>query len=198
VAVVTSGCGAGNGDCTVLLANLLYTHPFDFHVISDKMVDGLDPKIQWHIGLSYNELPKFKDESIDLCIIDTDHNFWTTKKELEALTPKISIGGVVIFHDVDKFYHDTGMAMSYWNNEPYPEKEMLRMSPYGGVGLCLIRFLADNGDKFKLISWTDKSMGAAMIERKTTELVNIITPASNPPFAKPYGKKPQIGDIIEL
>jgi hypothetical protein len=119
-------------------------------------------------------------------------------KELEAVSPKISEGGVIVFHDVDMFYHDTGMAMSYWNDEPYPEKEILRMSHYGGVGLALLKFLANNGDKYKLAGWTNENMGAAVIQKKTIATVRIVTPASNPPFAKPYGGKVEVGDTVEI
>ena len=189
-------CGAGNGECTILIASLLDEVPFEFHVISDRMVYGLDERIKWHVGLSYNELPKFENGSIDICIIDTDHNSWTLKKEIEALDTKMSEGGLVVFHDVESFYHDTGLAMSYWNEEPYPEQEILRMAPYGGVGLGLLKFLADNGHKFKLLLWTYENMGAAVIERKTIETIRLIAPASNPPFAKPNSRRPQVGDTI--
>lgn len=181
-------CGAGNGDCTRLLAHLLQAYPFELHVISDKIVDGLDPRIQWHIGLSYIEIPKFKDESIGLCIIDTDHNYWTLWKELVCVDSKIEEDGLIAFHDVEEFYHNTGMAMSYWNDEPYPKDEIMKMAEHGGVGDALIDFLSKFRDRFKLLSWTKESYGAALIQKKIIKQIAIVTPASNPTFAKPVIK----------
>lgn len=178
-------CGAGNGDCTRLLAHMFSSHPFDLHVISDKMVEGLDPKIKWHVGISYKELEKFDDESIDFCIIDTDHNYWTLQRELVAVAPKIKEGGLIAFHDVDEFYHNTGMAMSYWNDEPYPKDEIMACMKYGSVGDALLDFLVKRNNQWKLIHWTKENYGAALIEKKTVKDTQLIMPAGSPAFARP-------------
>lgn len=100
-------CGAGNGDTTRLLAHMLDNYPFELHVISDKVVPDMDERIEWTIGLSYKVLKDFDDQSIGMCLIDTDHNFWTLNEELEAVRPKMKEGGLILMHDVWEFYHDT-------------------------------------------------------------------------------------------
>lgn len=178
-------CGAGNGDCTRLLAHLFQAYPFDLHVISDKVVPGLDPKIKWTTGISYKVLPTFPDNSIDLCIIDTDHNFWTLVKELEAVAPKIREGGLIVMHDVETFYHDTGMGMSYWNDEPYPEKQIRDCAQFGGLGDALMEFLVLRKTEFKLFHYTRESHGAAVVEKRSQKISNLITPGPGSVFAKP-------------
>lgn len=177
--------GAGNGENTRLLAHLMQAYPFELIVISDKKIEGLDPRIHWKVGLSYNKFLELKDDSVDLCIIDTDHNYWTLAKELEAITPKITQGGMIAFHDVDEFYHNTGLAMSYWNDEPYPKDEILECTKFGGVGDALLNFLVKNNIDWKLLYWTKESYGAALIEKKTVKEAMVVMPGKNPIFAKP-------------
>lgn len=176
--------GAGDGDNTRLLSHLQQFYPFDLHVISDKVIDGLDPKIKWTTGISYKELPKFPDASIGLCIIDTDHNYWTLRQELVAVAPKMEEGGLIVMHDVDEFYYNTGMGMSYWNDEPYPEKEIVDMAKLGSVGLCLIDFLSARRGSFKLIRWIPEHFGCAVIEKRETLGTNILRPGPASKFAR--------------
>lgn len=181
-------CGAGNGENTALLATILNMYPCELHVISDKKVEGLDERIKWTVGLSYKELDKYPDGSIDLCIIDTDHNFWTLTEELNAVKNKISEHGFIAMHDVDEFYHNTGVAMSYWNDMPYPEKEIMDSAKFGGLGDALMKFLVDNNSLFQMVKWDSEKYGAALIQKKTIERTSIIRPAGNPPFAKPVAE----------
>ena len=178
-------CGAGKGECTQLLSHMMTNYPFELHVISDKRIEGLDDRIQWHVGLSYEELPKFEDDSIDMCIIDTDHNYWTLKQELEAVDKKLKEGSILMLHDVDEFYHNTGMAMSYWNDSPYPKDKIMEYALCGGLGDCIIEFLSRFREKYKLIKWVSESYGACAIEKKLIDQIAIITPGDNPAFAKP-------------
>lgn len=177
-------CGAGNGDCTKLLAYMKPLYPFDLYSITDKALEGITG-VEWKIGLSYQRLLEFPDNSIGLCIIDTDHNYWTLMQELEAVTPKMKEGGLVVMHDVEEFYHNTGMAMSYWDDTPYPEKEIKACVKLGGLGDALMQFLVDRKDKFKLVHYTKESYGCAVIEKRTTTQTLVITPGTNPMFAKP-------------
>lgn len=176
--------GAGAGECTKLLAHLRYWYPFELHVISDKEIPSIEG-VQWKTGISYKELPKFPDNSIGLCIIDTDHNYWTLKQELLAVAPKMEEGGLIVFHDVEEFYYDTGMGMSYWNDEPYPEKEIMDSAKLGGVGLCLIDFLSNCRGTFKLVRWIPEHFGCAVIEKRTKEGTNILRPGPGSVFARP-------------
>lgn len=177
-------CGAGNGDCTVLLAHLKLAYPFKLVSITDKALSNI-PGVEWKIGLSYELLSEFEDGTIGMCIIDTDHNFWTLERELEAVRNKMEEGGLIVMHDVETFYHDNGMGMSYWNDAPYPEEEIKKKVPSGGLGDALMEFLVRYKTDYKLYAYSKESHGAAVIERKTTTQTNLIIPGTHPVFAKP-------------
>ncbi len=177
-------CGAGKGELTALIASLLDVYDFEFYVISDSRVDGLDSRIQWRIGLSYEELETFPPESIGLCVIDTDHNYWTLMKELSALLGRVENGGFVAMHDVETFYHDTGMALSYWDGKPYPQFEVEQYSHYGSLGDALIEFLQMQKIYFKMYSWNHESNGAALIQKSFQPMFAIVTPGPNAVFSK--------------
>lgn len=177
-------CGAGNGDLTRQLASLLDIYPFELHVITDKVLEGLDSRIKWVIGLSYEELKKFESKSIGLCVIDTDHNYWTLMKEFSAAFDKIREDGYIALHDVETFYHDTGMALSYWDGKPYPKEEIEKFSPYGGLGDALIEFLHIKNMNYRLVSFTTASHGAALIQRKTQPIFSVVIPGPKPVYAQ--------------
>ena len=179
-------CGAGNGDCTKLLVHLKWWYPFDLVSITDKKLEGKEwmNEVDWRIGLSYEKLKDFEEDSIGLCIVDTDHNYWTLLQELHALRPKMKEGGLVVMHDVDDFYHNSGLAMSYWDDQPYPEKEIMDHSKHGGLGLALIDFLAKYRGEWQLKHWTPEHHGCAVIEKKTVTQTQVIRPGTDPMFAK--------------
>lgn len=181
-------CGAGNGDLTRMIAGLLNEYLFEFHVISDKVLHGLDSGIIWHTGLSYELLEKFEEGSIDLCIIDTDHNYWTLMKEFVALFNRMSEGGLIAMHDVETFYHDTGMALAYWDGKPYPRAEIEQYAPYGGLGDAMIDFLQEKKLNYKLFAFTAYSHGAALIEKRTQSMFSIIVPGEGSGFAPKKGE----------
>lgn len=176
-------CGAGDGALTQKIQELLDIYDFEFHVISDKALEGLDSRIHWHTGLSYEELPGFEDNTIDLCIIDTDHNYWTLMKEFAAVFDKMSEGGLIALHDVETFYHDTGMALAYWDGKPYPRQEIEKYAPSGGLGDALIEFLQIQKMHYKLLAYTAESHGAALIEKRTQSVFSIVVPGSGAGFA---------------
>lgn len=176
--------GAGDGACTKLLAHLKWYYDFELYSISDKELPEIKG-VLWKTGISYKELPKFEDNSIGLCILDTDHNYWTLRQELMAVTPKMKEGGLIVMHDVEEFYYDTGMGMSYWNDDPYPEKEILDSAKLGSVGLCLIDFLGALRGTFKLVRWIPEHFGCAVIEKRTVQGTQIIRPGAGSVFARP-------------
>lgn len=180
---VVMECGAGNGELTRALSGLKALHSFDLHVITDKALSDI-PGVTWRIGVSYKELSKLPEDSIDLCIIDTDHNYWTLMRELMVLDSRMKEGGVMAFHDVMSFYYDTGMAMSYWDGEPYPEESIRANVGKGGVGCGLIDFLSAYRHRYQLERWVPDSCGAALIRRKNAAYANIVTPAKGSPFAQ--------------
>lgn len=178
--------GAGDGACTRLLAFMKHYYPFTLKVISDKKIGGLDA--EFITGLSYDEIPKLEDNSLGLAIVDTDHNYWTVSTELETLRPKMEEGGLIVLHDVDTFYYDTGMGMGYWNEKPYPEKEILEQSNLGGVGLGVIDFLHRNRGEFKLVRWITEHHGCAVLEKKSVSATCVVRPGADPVFAPPKPK----------
>lgn len=174
-------CGAGNGELSRLIDGLHSEYTFTFTVVSDNIPSGVDAYAQ--PGLSYEELGKFSDGSIDLCIIDTDHNYWTLMKEFAAVFNKISEGGLIALHDVETFYHDTGMALAYWDGKHYPREEIEKYAPYGGLGDAMIDFLQNKKMYYKLLAYTAESHGAALIEKRTQNIFNIVVPGPGAGFA---------------
>mgnify|MGYP003659380982 FL=1 len=65
--------------------------------------------LNWIYGVSYIELATMEDESIDFCILDTDHNYWTLEKELLELKRVMSDGGIVAIHDTEEFSNKNGV-----------------------------------------------------------------------------------------
>ena len=177
-------CGAGTGELTSKLCSMWNTYNFKLHVISDAVVPDLDERIQWMRGLSYIALKEFEDDSIDFCIIDTDHNYWTLIKELEVLVKKMREGGIIALHDVETFYHDTGMALSYFTGDKYPKDEIESCSPRGGLGDALIDFLHSDRLHWKLLSYNKESHGAVAIEKRTQTHFSLITPGPGAIYAK--------------
>lgn len=177
--------GAGEGACSKLIAHLDRFYQFEYIIISDKALPEISPEIEWITGVSYKEIPKLEDGTIGLAILDTDHNYWTLQQELLAIAPKMEEGGLIVMHDVEEFYYDTGMGMSYWNDEPYPETEIMSRAKQGGLGLCLIDFLAAFRGNFKLVRWVPEHFGCAVIEKRTVTGTKIIRPGPASVFARP-------------
>lgn len=191
-------CGAGSGELTRKICSLWNIYDFDFHVISDTPVPGLDPKIKWVQGLSYDALKIFPNETIDLCIIDTDHNYWTLAKELQAVVSKIKEGGLIALHDVETFYHDTGMALSYSSGETYPREEIERMASLGGLGDALIAFLNSERLGWKLLAFNRESHGAAVIEKRTQTHYSLFLPGSGAVYANPVENENSEKEVLSI
>lgn len=180
-------CGAGQGDHLKLLLSLMDEVGFKLTSISDNDLE-LDPKINKIVGVSYKMLNGFEDNSIDLCIIDTDHNYWTLVKELEALKTKISENGRIVMHDVATFWHNSGMALSYSDNSEYPKDEIQKMGlKLGGLGNAIIDFLTVNRLSFRIEKYLEESHGAMVLRKKTLSHIDIETPGKEAVFAQPSG-----------
>jgi len=187
-------CGAGTGELTRLIAGLKSDYDFSYHVISDSRVPGID-RVHWHSGLSYEVLKTFVDGTIDLCIIDTDHNYWTLMKEFEAVFNKISDNGFIALHDVDTFYHDTGMALSYSEGTPYPKEEIEKYAPYGGVGAAMIDFLQLKKMDYKLVRYLTESHGAALLQRYRKSRYAILSPGPEAAYSNSYSKEKDYASV---
>lgn len=156
--------GALFGKNTELIAGMRTVYPFQFTVITDNEFSCAGADVIR--GISYKVLKKLPDDSIDMCLIDTDHNYWTLAEELKALDPKLRKDGIVLLHDTDIFYHDTGVAEVYANGEDYPRKEVEETGgKMGGIGLALIDWLSIKRAEYKLLSYTTESAGAAAIQK---------------------------------
>lgn len=177
-------CGAGTGECSRLIQKLLDTYNFQFTIISDATIQDLRGGVNLIQGLSYLELAKMPDNSIDFCIIDTDHNYWTLARELSILDSKLTDGGMVALHDTWFCYHDTGMAMAYSDGTVYPDSDILKTGlANGGLTDALIDFLAFKRFEYKLLAYTTESQGAALIQKKKLEQINVYRPAKDAPYA---------------
>ena len=177
-------CGAGSGELTRQISSLFEIYNFEFHVISDAIVDSLHKNILWHRGLSYEVLQSFDDASIDMCIIDTDHNYWTLMKEFACLFNRMNERGLIALHDVDTFYHDTGMALSYSTGDVYPKDTIESFASNGSLGDAMIEFLHLKRLNYRLLAYTHESQGAALLEKKTQREYAIVVPGERPVYAQ--------------
>ena len=169
-------CGALFGENTRQLVELKKEIPFKLTVITDNdvSIDGVDNLIR---GISYEEIQKMPDESIDICIIDTDHNYWTLAVELSSLHAKLKKGGLIILHDVSAFYFDTGLAGMYFNGKDYPKQRIEEIGKQrGGIGNALMDFLSVNRTSYQLITFTSESCGAAVVKKVMRDSFLIATP----------------------
>jgi hypothetical protein len=175
--------GAHLGDCTRVLASMRPVVPCQLWVISDRFISVVCDQF-WE-AISYKKIAELPDDSIGMAIVDTDHNYWTLEQELLALVPKMEEGGLIVMHDVEEFYYDTGMANAYWNKDPYPKQEILGAHTKGGLGLCVIDFLHAYRGNFKLVKWVPEHFGCAVIEKRTVTETRIISPGSGSVVAPP-------------
>ena len=164
--------GAFDGANTKKIASLQEAIGFKLTVISDDVAEKL-PGVDYIKGISYNALKDFPDESIDICIIDTDHNYWTLIEEMKAVFNKITEGGLILFHDVDTFYYDSGVT-SYGDEYEYPREKIDSLMGRGSTGCAVIDFLAECRFNYKLEKWVQEYDGACAIRKKTTKHVNLM------------------------
>lgn len=164
-------CGALDGENTANLISLMPELGFRLTVISDDSQSNIkDLDVDYIKGVSYLEFPKFTDKSIDFCIIDTDHNYWTLQTELIALHPKLTDNALVVMHDVDTFYYDTGVATDYGNGVPYPQEIIEQTGlKFGGLGTALIDFLSSNRFNYRLVRWITEGNGCAVIRKNPSQ-----------------------------
>lgn len=171
-------CGALFGKNTELLIALKneLDVPYRLTVITDNnfSMEGIDNLIR---GISYKVLKDMDDDSIDMCLIDTDHNYLTLAKELTALHPKLKKDGLILMHDVEAFYHDIGFAGMYFNGDNYPSDEVKKVgAKYGGIGNALMDFLSANRFDYKMIYYTQESCGGAVIQKVMRRDLNVCFP----------------------
>lgn len=155
-------CGAGSGENTRKLAELRKECPFRLVVINDGCDENIRQEMDalnvlWVEGISYVDLNRFANGEIGVCVIDTDHNYWTLRQELEVLRHKMRSGGIVAIHDTDSpFGESSGHMIEYAiRGVRYPANEILRCEEAGKVTNDAIREAVSSG------AWT--------VERATVE-----------------------------
>ena len=159
-------CGAGSGENTQQYLDLGL--PFKMIVISDGELpprfEGKTGKdFQWIFGISYLELDKFDNESIDFCSIDTDHDYYTLKMELRALKKKLTPGGVIVIHDTESYRHNSGHMDHYNCGVIYPVK-IIEYEVLGKMYGDAIAEAVEAG-KYRVIAESLESNGAMALVR---------------------------------
>lgn len=163
-------CGAGSGDNTKNLLEARDALGFRLVVINDdggnfKPEEWRKQGVDWRSGISYLELQKFSDGEIDFCLIDTDHNYWTLKTELETLHPKMKPKGVCVIHDTETYGHESGHMTEYNTPKvPYPFAEI---DEYQRMGLSLVAAIgqAVTSGQYRWVAQSAESHGAMALER---------------------------------
>jgi len=168
-------CGAKDGKNTVLLDGIRKYVPFNLTVITDN--DFKMDNVKVLQGVSYKIFPSLEDNSLDMVIIDTDHNYWTLDQELTSIDPKLRNDGLILFHDVSTFYYDTGVATSYASGDGYP-LELIEScgKKMGGIGVALIDWLHSKRFGYKMIRYVEESHGGAAIQKSHVDVVSYFKP----------------------
>lgn len=163
--------GALDGENTRKLQLIQPELGFKLTVISD----DVDPKngeshTAYIQGVSYKVIQCLEDASIDFCIIDTDHNYWTLWAELLALDAKLVTGALVVIHDVTTFYYNTGMADFYADGTAYPADDIKQVAPRGSLGVAVLDFLSKYPFNYHLVRWVPEENGCAVIKKNPPEV----------------------------
>jgi len=146
--------GAGSGDNT---RNLLDTGK-PVVVVSDGQFRedwNLSGDLKWICGISYVEIPKM--QNVEFCVLDTDHNGWTLRREMEELEKVMAPGGILCIHDTETFGHTNGVMQEYVCRVPYPKEISQSTLLYGE---------AWKRDGWTLIGESKESNGAVALQWK--------------------------------
>jgi len=192
--ILEMGFGAG----TNMLVLLTYTKKpgADYYIISlsddfnvERMILPNDfiERFLFIKGISYAMVPRWKelglpspfDKKIDFCIIDTDHNYWTLKRELEHLDPLMSPKCAIALHDTASkpcehhLYYSNALhkgsnsmmrtTYNYLNDDPYPMQQVLDTLDKPMM-LAIDEFLVTHPD-YKKIKHYDECCGCTVLGR---------------------------------
>lgn len=171
--------GVFGGACTVQLIGLV--EPYKFHLISvddnmtqiyNKLPLDIADKIIGIQDISYKFLKRFPNieglpeqfkKKIDLCIIDTDHNYWTLRKELKELKLHLSDNAIIVFHDTEEFKDWSGYMTQGYGVGEYPKEEIMKVIDIPMVK-AIDEFLDENKD-FEVVREVVEAAGAMAIQR---------------------------------
>ncbi len=192
--IMEIGCGAYEN--VMCLLTYLYKEGNDYHVvgITDNALELRIPTymqerflviqgISYEVLSIYNAFMKATKEEfrkpVDIAILDSDHNYYTVSKELEALYPHLSPACVLIFHDTNN-YEEAGLsqlkfenihpvsnstyqATGYADGFVYP-KEKIMETLHLGIVDAIKEFVAKHPE-FSISYTTKESCGVYVIER---------------------------------
>jgi hypothetical protein len=128
------------------------------------------PQYAYHRAVSYHFLKTLPADSVDFCIIDTDHNYWTLLQELTELHPKLRENGIVALHDTVSFGHAHGVKDTYGTGDAYPSDQI---AAYADKGLldAINRFREDHPG-YRVIGETEESCGAMAMQKEGASCQN--------------------------
>lgn len=114
--------GAGSGRTTLELLALGKKCIYELITVNDNWPADIAESLRLSgvtviEGISYLELAKMPNQSVDIFLIDTDHNGWTLDQELEQCERVSTKGGIVIMHDTETYGKNQGeMGDGYGKN----------------------------------------------------------------------------------
>jgi cephalosporin hydroxylase len=195
--ILEMGCGNFEHMLCLLTYMNKVTSKYNVIGISDNecyliLPQSLVERFNYIRGVSYNILRDFKrlfSEKLDpkflkpigLAIVDTDHNYYTAKKELDSLLPLLDEKCCIAFHDtnnvaernlamsfrnLNSISNSTYEAFGYKDGSKYPLEE-IKESFHLGIYDAINEFLEEHKD-FKQIFKTTDSCGVIMIGRNFT------------------------------
>lgn len=107
-------------------------------LVTDRLLAAnLPESVTWRVLQSdaLAVIAQCADESLDLVFADDDHTVPHVTAEVEALIPKMRVGGLICFHDVYgscDLHHVVEQAGGYCLDLP-------RLGPAGGLGILQVR-----------------------------------------------------------
>jgi hypothetical protein len=111
---------------------------------TDKHLEGIGLYSHFVESDSAEAAKQFRDDFVDLLIVDADHSYEGVKRDIEAWVTKIAVDGLVFFHDYDA------------DGTVFADKER-----YPGVRQAVDAFL-DNADAFV----DELAVGTAIVVRR--------------------------------
>lgn len=166
-------CGMADGQNTRQILALKDFYDFKLVSINDspyveethKCGEYLKNGFRYIYDLSYKALKDFNLEIINLCIIDTDHNYWTLREELKALHPNLSKGGLIAMHDTQTYRKNSGQAYRYGTGDSYPSELISKYEKEGkGMGDAIWEFLSEH-QEYIVKKHVTESHGAMLLEK---------------------------------
>lgn len=166
--------GCLDGDNTENLKSLMQDIGYKLTCISDDLEDKNDGVTRIR-GISYREIAKLPQDSVDFVILDTDHNYWTMMMEMVALKRVVRPNGIIMLHDVDYYYHNSGISDFYADGSEYPKEEIEKHHmENGGMGNAVIDSLSVLKRDYRLLLWVPEECGVAVIRRLPEYTIQLI------------------------